>query len=133
MKFKNKRRIARVTKKARQVSGKVRRWLLDKFKKDFIRRQLDCRVGECRQCGKCCSLVYRCPFLKKVGDKQLCRIYEYRPAQCRHFPIDKRDLKEAGTTCGYSFIHKKDLKEYQKNNPPKSKKKDREKKDGDQA
>ena len=106
MRYKNKRRLARITRKARQFQGKVRRWLLDKFKKDFIRRKLAQRDGECQQCGKCCALVYRCPFLVKDGDKQVCRIYEFRPAQCRHFPIDKRDLKEVGIVCGYSFIRK---------------------------
>jgi len=103
MKFRTKRRMVGLARKARQVRGKVRRWLLDKFKKDFIRRRMALRIGECKQCGKCCRLVFRCPFLKRMGDRQICSIYEYRPAQCRHFPIDVRDLRELGHICGYTF------------------------------
>ncbi len=110
MKYSNRRRIATISRTARQAQGKVRRWLLDKFKRSFVRRSLEERIGECKMCGKCCKLVFRCPFLKKEGKCQTCSIYELRPAQCRHFPIDNRDLKDLGGTCGYSFKKKKDKK-----------------------
>ena len=103
MNFSTKRRMAKFKRKVRQARGKLRRFFLDKFRMDFIRRRLALRRGECKQCGKCCSLVYRCPFLQKQGDKFVCRIYDIRPAQCRHFPIDRRDLKEVASICGYWF------------------------------
>lgn len=103
MKFQMKRRVATVAGKARQIRGKFRRFFLDKFKLGFIRRQLSSRQGQCLMCGRCCSLVYRCPFLVREGDLQVCSIYRIRPAQCRHFPIDPRDLKEVRGTCGYRF------------------------------
>ena len=104
MTYRTKRRMAIFKRKARQVRGKVRRFFLDKFKKQFINRSLSRRQGQCKQCGKCCALVVRCPFLKRVGSKQICSIYDHRPAQCRHFPIDHRDLKDLGRSCGFYFI-----------------------------
>jgi len=106
MKYKRKRNIALMRRKARQVRGKMRRWYLDKFNKNKIHRGISERLGVCKMCGQCCRLVFKCPFLKKEGKCETCSIYNFRPAQCRHFPIDSKDLKDLGRSCGYSFPNK---------------------------
>jgi hypothetical protein len=108
MKYVNRRRVALLRRKTRQAKGKIRRWLLDKFRKEQIEKAIAKRRGECRKCGQCCRLVFKCPFLQKEGSCETCKIYKYRPAQCRHFPIDKNDLRELGKTCGYYFVDSKD-------------------------
>ena len=86
--------------------GKLRRYWLCKFHRDYVKRQIALRTGECRQCGTCCDLGFRCPFLKS-DDK--CRVYysRLRPKSCIAFPIDERDIQDvklaAGCECGYSF------------------------------
>jgi len=82
--------------------GKTRRALLTVFRRGFIREQLKYRRGACRQCGACCRLAFPCPFL---NSKKLCVIYNLvRPAACKCFPIDPRDLKDVGGTCGFHFV-----------------------------
>jgi len=88
----------------RQLINKIRRFYLVHFRKEYVRKQLSLRQGQCQQCGRCCSLVYRCPLLTKDG---LCITYgKWRPAVCKVFPIDQRDIDEIATLggkCGYSF------------------------------
>ncbi len=63
------------------------------------------RQGECDRCGDCCKILFRCPFLTQDADgNSLCRIYEYRFTQCRHYPIQPRDLTEV-SRCSYTFAH----------------------------
>jgi len=84
--------------------GKVRRFLLVHFRRDYVRKQLTVRTGTCRQCGTCCNLLFTCPMLTKGG-----RCFAYgicRPRACKVFPIDKRDVAEVelcGHHCGYRF------------------------------
>jgi hypothetical protein len=86
------------------IKGKIRRFFLPKLYPDYVKKQLDIRQGKCLQCGKCCVMLYRCPFLKGSGDNIRCLIYNsFRPRQCKLFPIDERDLQEIGGPCGYSF------------------------------
>jgi Fe-S-cluster containining protein len=62
------------------------------------------RVGDCNQCGKCCEILFRCPFLTRIDEEtSICSIYENRPKQCGSFPIDERCLAEVGFDCTYSF------------------------------
>lgn len=64
------------------------------------------RTGECKRCGKCCMLPYRCPFLK-FDEKGLahCRIYYIRPHSCRVYP---RTCNECLVEdCGFKFEVKK--------------------------
>jgi hypothetical protein len=103
--------MALVRRKSRQIKGKLRRWFMDKFKKDAVRLGVSERQGECLMCGKCCKLVFNCPFLEKQGSCEVCKIYKYRPAQCRHFPIDHNDLRDLGRSCGYTFVRKKTVPE----------------------
>ncbi len=93
--------------RARQVQGKVRRFVNSNFRKDEVVAAVDLRRGECNRCGACCEILFKCPFLKKNTDSSTtCGIYEDRPNQCRLFPIDKRDLEEVRGSCSFYFIEK---------------------------
>jgi hypothetical protein len=93
--------------RARQVQGKLRRFVNVNFRKNEVIEKLALRKGECNRCGACCEILFKCPFLKKHGDgTSSCGIYEDRPNQCRLFPIDKRDLREVKGTCSFYFIEK---------------------------
>jgi Putative zinc- or iron-chelating domain len=93
--------------RARQVQGKLRRFMSANFRKQEVRESLSLRRGECNRCGACCEILFKCPFLKKHMDgTTTCGIYEDRPNQCRLFPIEKRDLEEVRGTCSFYFIEK---------------------------
>ena len=84
--------------------GKFRRFYLVNFRKEYVKRQLTLRKGECHQCARCCSFVFVCPMLTQ---QRTCRIYKkFRTMTCKSFPIDQRDIDEvalSGGTCGYHF------------------------------
>ncbi len=93
--------------RARQVQGKVRRFVSANFRREEVVAALTLRRGECNRCGACCEILFKCPFLKKHDDgSTTCGIYEDRPNQCRLFPIEKRDLEEVRGTCSFYFIEK---------------------------
>lgn len=97
-----------LSSKARQLAGKVRRFYLHRFRRDFVERQLAKRQGDCGRCAACCKLLFRCPFLDESGPIALCSIHDRRPDNCRFFPIDPRDLADRDLVdplnpCGYSF------------------------------
>jgi hypothetical protein len=93
--------------RARQVHGKLRRFVSANFRKEDVIASLSLRRGECNRCGACCEILFKCPFLKKHGDgTTTCGIYEDRPNQCRLFPIERRDLEEVRGTCSFYFIEK---------------------------
>ncbi|MBI3620935.1 MAG: hypothetical protein HY208_01925 [Nitrospirae bacterium] len=70
----------------------------------YIQDQQQLREGECVRCGRCCRLVFRCPFLGGTEENPTCLIYERgRPFQCAAFPIDPRDLADVDFQCGYHF------------------------------
>jgi len=81
--------------------GKVRRFLLTKFRPGYVRRMRKLRRGECVRCGSCCAIMFKCPHLQ---DGNHCTIYERRYKQCDHFPIDHRDLRYREETCGHYFV-----------------------------
>ena len=88
--------------------GKLRRLGLGVFGRGYVRRSIERRVGECRRCGACCKLAYRCHLLRDTGGITECRLHKWRPANCRLFPIDERDLADRDLVapdepCGYSF------------------------------
>lgn len=86
------------------LAGKVRRFYLYHFRKEYVHRQISFRTGQCSQCGACCRLLFRCPMLTEDGR---CRSYNrYRWAVCRAFPIDHKDIEDvvaSGGECGYWF------------------------------
>ncbi|MEJ7617559.1 MAG: YkgJ family cysteine cluster protein [Pyrinomonadaceae bacterium] len=91
--------------RARQVQGKLRRFVQITFQKDEVIASLALRRGDCNRCGACCEILFKCPFLKKHEDgTSTCGIYEDRPNQCRLYPIQRRDLDEVRGSCSYYFI-----------------------------
>lgn len=93
--------------RARQVRGKLRRFVNIRFRKDEVIEQLSLRRGECNRCGACCEILFKCPFLKKHPDgTTTCGIYDDRPDQCRLYPIERRDLDEVRGQCSFYFIEK---------------------------
>ncbi|MGH9903585.1 MAG: YkgJ family cysteine cluster protein, partial [Pyrinomonadaceae bacterium] len=93
--------------RARQVQGKVRRFVSANFRRHEVVAALALRRGECNRCGACCEILFKCPFLKKHTDgTTTCGIYDERPNQCRLFPIERRDLEEVRGSCSFYFIEK---------------------------
>ena len=85
-----------------RFKGLTRRIILNYFRKGYVEKQLSRRRGKCNQCGKCCELAFRCPFLI---ESRKCLIYNlWRPMHCKSFPLDQNDLKEVGGECGYYFV-----------------------------
>lgn len=86
--------------------GKLRRFYLVHFRKGYVSAKLSSRKGNCRQCGVCCSFLFRCPALNGEG---LCRVYDTcRWKACTVFPLDERDLLDvavSGGRCGYFWKH----------------------------
>lgn len=100
------RKVEDAKLRARQVQGKIRRFVNTNFRKHEMVAALALRGGECNRCGACCELLFKCPFLKKQADGSTCGIYENRPNSCRLFPIEERDIREVKGTCSYYFIEK---------------------------
>lgn len=95
----------------RLLGGKVRRFCLLHFRKEYVRRSLARRRGQCRHSGACCQISIVCPLHgpDEHGEPG-CTVYEKRPQNCRVFPIDERDLRERDiimpdTPCGYHFVN----------------------------
>ncbi len=87
-----------------KLGNKLRRWFHCTLNPAYIEQQQQLREGECVRCGRCCRLVFKCPFLGGTDENPLCLIYEKgRPFQCAAFPIDPRDLADVDFQCGYSF------------------------------
>ena len=89
--------------------GKLRRFYLVHLRPEYVRRSLARRVGHCNRTGACCRLMFTCPLLDERTVPVLCSIHESKPAVCRIFPIDERDLWDRdlvmpGKSCGFSFI-----------------------------
>lgn len=87
--------------KLSQGWGKVRRFWLAKFRPRYVARWRALRRGECRRCGQCCAIMFRCPHLREANQ---CGVYPKRYEQCKLFPIDPRDLTDVpGRGCGFRF------------------------------
>jgi hypothetical protein len=101
---------AGVVKRSRQGLGKLRRLVNSFFRRESVAAGLQRRRGQCRHCGACCRLLFRCPLLGTREDgSSFCRIYRSRPAMCSLFPLDEkcladRDLASPGVACGYRFM-----------------------------
>ena len=83
---------------------KVKRAINVYFFTECAEKSLQQRSGRCLQCGRCCKLVFRCPFLKVDEHSIRCLIYKHRFKVCRLFPITKEDLEDVNYQCGYSFV-----------------------------
>ena len=90
------------------VWGKLRRAYRCFVHMDSVRKGHARRHGECKRCGRCCFMVFRCPFYYMEAGVPACRIHNNKPRVCRLFPIDERDLRDRDLVaqkipCGYSF------------------------------
>jgi hypothetical protein len=86
-----------------QGIGKIRRFAISKTNKHYIDIMLKEREGSCKRCGKCCKILFKCPFADYSKSTVECKIYESRFLACRFFPIDKRCLKDVDYECGFTF------------------------------
>ena len=97
-------------KQLRQLKGKIRRYVLVRFRPDYVEQQAQLRQGECNQCGNCCEILFKCPFLVRGEDGAgVCSIYEDRPGQCAAFPVDEACLAEVDFDCTFEFSDPGDL------------------------
>lgn len=93
-----------------QGRGKVRRFVLAHFKKNYVLEQQKKRIGECRRCGVCCKLLVKCVMLTQDdAGNYLCKIHNRKPSNCNIFPVDEKDIVDRDTIlpdvpCGYSFF-----------------------------
>lgn len=88
--------------------GKFRRAFLIRFRRERVSKMLERRHGECRRCGACCKLLFRCPAFDDSAGTPRCLLYDDRPGACGLFPLDERDLRDRDIVlphqkCGYSF------------------------------
>ena len=81
--------------------GKARRFYLSHLRRGYIERMRKLRRGECKRCGKCCALFWKCPYIQESSQ---CRIYDKRFKPCSDFPIDSRDISGVCADCGHYFI-----------------------------
>ncbi|MDI6787769.1 MAG: hypothetical protein QME51_05305 [Planctomycetota bacterium] len=88
--------------------GKIRRVFLVNFRPNKTSKYLVNRQGECKRCGACCELFFKCSFLKKENGIPSCKIYDWRFKTCRAFPLDQRDINDRDIVnplqkCGFYF------------------------------
>jgi len=88
-------------------TGAIRRPFYNLFRKEYIKKQLAERKGECKQCGKCCEIMDviglkckyfkegKCIIFKYAMKKKLCDTYVY--------PFDEKDKRVTKnyTKCGF--------------------------------
>ena len=61
------------------------------------------RKGRCLNCGTCCKLPKKCPFLMRDDQgKSFCKIYKARPLNCRKYPRNEKEFITSDF-CGYTF------------------------------
>ncbi len=61
------------------------------------------RKGHCANCGACCQLPNKCPFLRfKSSNQSFCSVHGIRPLNCRKYPRTE-DEWITQDTCGYKF------------------------------
>lgn len=74
------------------------------FRKDYVRRSLSKRKGNCLACGMCCrQSVPFCPFLTKDNKCRFRKWFGWHLKYCKIFPIDIIDqrLLNVQGRCGY--------------------------------
>jgi uncharacterized protein len=89
--------------KITQGIGKMRRFTMTFFGKNYIENQKKIRQGACRRCGNCCKILVNCPFGDFSNSTVICKIYDKRFQACRVFPIDERCLLDVKLDCGFNF------------------------------
>jgi len=88
--------------KLRNLKGQTRRIFFNYLKKGYVAEQLEKRKGDCRQCGQCCALVFRCPFL---NSESKCIIYiREDPDTVQPFPSIKMICRISRENAGTVLI-----------------------------
>ena len=100
----NVMRSARLRFRLGQAVGKIRRFYKSTFRYRKAARGLELRRGECNRCGRCCKILFRCPFLIEEGDSYSCRIYGHHFTACKLFPLEPADLAELDGECTFYFV-----------------------------
>ena len=101
--------LSRIQFRARQATGKVRRFIRANLYTKENPALLARRHGECTRCGACCKILFKCPFLVEETGKETgqvlysCAIYGKYPNQCQLYPLLPKDLEEIEEPCGYTF------------------------------
>ena len=101
--------LSRLQFRAKQATGKFRRFFRANLYKKENPQLLARREGECTRCGACCKILFKCPFLiedtsKAAGQVEYsCSIYGRYPNQCQLYPLMPKDLEEIEVPCGYTF------------------------------
>lgn len=91
----------------RLLRGTVRRFVWTMFRPGYVKRQLAARSGECKRCGVCCHIAWKCRYITTKEGLPSCSIYNiFRFRNCIDFPIDQSDLTDRDavspeTRCGY--------------------------------
>jgi hypothetical protein len=91
----------------RLLLGTVRRFVWCVFRPGYVKKQLASRKGECKRCGACCYLAWKCPYFTVKDGLPSCAVYnKFRFPNCTKFPIDHYDIADRNavspnTQCGY--------------------------------
>lgn len=99
--------IRNTLKRFKLLQGTPRRFFLNVFLPNHVRKSLEQRRGQCLRCGTCCQLVWKCKFFHYDNGLPACKLYnKYRPSNCTNFPLNKADIKDRNlasphTQCGF--------------------------------
>lgn len=83
------------------LKGRLRRYFTIRFRKGYIKSQVQKRKGECKRCGLCCC-ERMCPFVIENKGKWDCLLHPHKPLNCTVYPINQKDVKEYGCR-GFTF------------------------------
>ena len=102
------RRPVTLRQKLQLLRGKIQRFYVGHFRKEYVQERIAARKGECQRCGACCQLLVRCAFSAECDSQAGCSIYMHRPVNCRIYPLDnnhiaERDIVMPERPCGYYF------------------------------
>jgi len=87
-----------------QAVGKIRRFYKSTFTLRKAVQLTELRRGECNRCGRCCKILFRCPFLREEAGAYSCRIYGHHFTACKLFPLEPKDIAELGGECTFYFV-----------------------------
>jgi len=87
-----------------QAAGKLRRFYKSTFRRRHAEAGVALRRGECNRCGRCCKILFRCPFLREANGEYSCRIYGHHFTACKLFPLEPADLAELDGECTFTFV-----------------------------
>lgn len=94
-----------------ELKIRARHYYYNLFKKRYIAEALKKRKGSCKNCGRCCRVLFfgffKCPLFD--ADHNKCKVYgEGMPKSCKRYPFDRGDryggkIPELEEHCGYSW------------------------------